>query len=148
MDGRTARRPPVISSSFPVVTALAAAALALIQVVLALMVVAVRFGKRISLGDGGDAGLNVRVRRHGNLTESAALFVAMLLMAELSGDWESALPALAATFVICSLAHPFGLTGRPGLNLARAIGTAGTHALLATAATLLAISASRRLVGG
>lgn len=136
-----------MSASFPVVTALAAAALALIQVVLAFMVVAARFGKKINLGDGGDAGLNVRVRRHGNLTESAALFVVMLLMAELSGDWASALPALAAAFVVCRLLHPFGLTGRAGVNLARVIGTGGTHALLAAAAILLTISALRRLMG-
>ena len=81
----------------------------------------VRIGKKINLGDGGDADLMSRIRAHGNFTENAPLLLlGLLALASLS-----ALPILlhifGAGFTIGRIVHAFGMAGI--LKQGRLIGT-------------------------
>lgn len=81
----------------------------------------VRIGKKINLGDGGDADLMSRIRAHGNFTENAPLLLlGLLALASLS-----ALPILlhifGAGFTFGRIVHAFGMAGI--LKQGRLIGT-------------------------
>ncbi len=130
---------------FPLVTAATAIVLALLQIGLMLYVVFGRYRFATGLGDGGDERLRRRVRMHGNLAENAPLFLILLGLTELTGEWGLAIPAIAASFVICRLAHPIGLIHSSGANPFRVTGAAGTATILICTAVLLAISLVSRM---
>jgi uncharacterized membrane protein YecN with MAPEG domain len=128
----------------PLATAAAAAALALLQTGLMMHVGFGRLRTATGLGDGGDEGLLRRIRMHGNLAENGALFLVLLGLAEISGDWGMAVPAIAAAFVICRLAHAFGLSRGSGPNPFRFVGAMGTATVMIALAALLAVSVVSR----
>jgi uncharacterized protein len=129
---------------FPLITAATAVVLALLQVSLMFLVVAGRVKTKTSLGDGGSAALERRIRMHGNLAENAPLFLVLLGLTELSGDWRRTVPVIAAFFVLCRLAHPIGLNISRGPSPLRVIGAAGTALALTLIAALLAVSVISR----
>lgn len=67
------------------VTVVVTSVLAAIFLVLVFRVIQLRYITRTSLGDGGDAGLMRAIRGHGNFNEYAPLFIALLLVGELTG---------------------------------------------------------------
>jgi uncharacterized protein len=125
---------------FPLVTAATAIVLALLQIGLMLHVGFGRMQSATGLGDGGDEGLLRRIRMHGNLAENAPLFLILLGLTELTGDWGLAIPAVAAFFVLCRLAHPIGLSRSSGASPLRGIGAMGTALAYICTAVLLTIS--------
>jgi uncharacterized protein len=135
------------SPHFPLITAATAVVLALLQVALMTFVVVGRVKTRTSLGDGGSAALETRIRMHGNLAENAPLLLILLGLTEVSGDWRLAVPVIAAFFVLCRLAHPIGLSTSTGSSLFRTFGAAGTALALILLAALLAVSVISRFPG-
>lgn len=103
--------------------------------VITLLVVAL--GTHVSLGRlrriDGEA-LRQRVRVHGNLVESAPLFVVLLAVAEGSGGDARVLHGLGAGFVVARLSHAFGMLRTAGRSVPRFLGISATWTLLSLAA--------------
>lgn len=86
-------------------------ALAVSGIYLALWVrvAALRGSRNVSIGDGGDPNLLLRIRQHGNCAEWSAFVLILMILAEGSGAPELYLHAAGGLLVIGRLAHPFGL---------------------------------------
>ncbi|WP_321500572.1 MAPEG family protein [Breoghania sp.] len=93
-----------MAASLPVTTALVSG-LAILFLVLTARVIRLRIRHRVSLGDGGNAELTRAIRGHGNLVESAPLFVLMLLLAELQGANTWLIGVLAGGFLVGRTMH-------------------------------------------
>ncbi|MBX9647045.1 MAG: MAPEG family protein [Xanthobacteraceae bacterium] len=130
---------------FPSITAATAVVLALLQTSLMLNVSLSRTKSSTGLGDGGDEGLLRRIRMHGNLAENAAMFLVLLGLTEMTGEWGLAIPVIAASFVLFRLAHPIGLSLTSGPSAPRIIGAVGTVIAFICTASLLAISVFGRM---
>ena len=96
----------------PSVTPIYAAVLALLFVALSMRVIGLRFRRRVSLGDGGDAELMQRIRAQANCAEYAPFGVLLLLIAELTGAPVWALHLSGLCLLAGRLAHGVALSGR------------------------------------
>ncbi len=106
----------------------------LLLVILAARVTLLRRSAGISLGTGGDAALERRVRAHGNAAENMPLFLLALFMASALGLAPWMVHAFGASFTLARLAQAYGVSA-PHMT-ARKIGTSVswlTMALLAVA---------------
>lgn len=110
----------------PIVSALTAGVLILAQMLLLMLTVRMRRKARQSLGDGTDPALQKAVRRHGNFTENAAIFVVALALAEMLGMGRMLVEAMAGLFVASRLLHAVGLSMTRTVNWMRLVGVAGT----------------------
>lgn len=119
----------------PILTAYTAAFIAIFQVGL-MMAVGLNRGKSgIAFGDGGDDIMLRKIRRHGNLTENAPIFLILLALLELTGGPYLAVAGFAGLFIIARLSHAVALSGGPGAT--RPIGALGTIlSITGTAGTL------------
>ena len=79
-------------------------------VVLGARVVGRRRAAQVSTGDGGDAGLNLRIRTHGNASEYIPAFLVGLFMTASLGTAVMPVHALGATFTLGRLMHAVGLS--------------------------------------
>ncbi len=127
---------------FPIITAGVAGIIGIMQYVLMLTVGAVRGQRNLSFGDGGDEEFQKKIRRHGNLAENAALFIVLLALLELSGQYATLVMIFGGLFVIARISHALSMTGSlPAVPL-RPIGAIGTLISgLGTAGMLLYIAA-------
>jgi uncharacterized protein len=107
----------------PTITALYAGLLALLYLALAGLVVAHRRRARVGLGTGSDKALERAVRVHGNFAEYAPLFLALLLVAELSGAGAILLHGAGSAFFLARVGHAFGLSQSSGTSAGRFVGT-------------------------
>jgi len=114
----------------PVVSAFYAALTALLCVALSSLVISQRFGKAISLGDGGDPTMSRAMRVFGNFAEYAALVIVLLALAEILGVSRTWLHIYGAAFVLGRIAHAVGLYRTPKPNIFRASGVTLTLAAL------------------
>jgi len=130
-------------ATFPYITAATAIALAVLQMLLMLYTARGRGKYRAGLGDGGNPALLQRIRMHGNLAENAPLFLILLGLTEISGQWSMAVPLFAAAFIVVRLSHALGLSISSGVSLFRFVGVVGTLACILGLAALLAITLSR-----
>lgn len=110
----------------PVVSALTAGVLIVLQMLLLLTVVFARRSNRQSLGDGGNADMLRAIRRHGNLAENAAIFVVCAALLEMLGESRAILEILCAAFVLGRLSHAIGLSLGRTVNIFRFIGAVTT----------------------
>ena len=124
--------------NLPLYTALAAAALAVLQVILMARVIAQRGKTEQVIGDGGHEDLVRAIRTHGNLIENAPVFLVALLIAETIAGSNMVVLGLAVVFVLARLAHAFGLGTNSGVSVARFVGTLGTMLSTVTVAGYLA----------
>jgi uncharacterized membrane protein YecN with MAPEG domain len=92
-----------------VVTPLYALPVALIYLILWARVTAARAQKKISIGDGGDAALRLRIRQHGNCAEWSTFVLILMMLAEGAGAPTSYLHLSGGLLLIGRVAHPFGL---------------------------------------
>lgn len=99
-----------MSLSPPVISAVTAGVLILMQMALLFSVVRARRANRQSLGDGGHPGMLVAIRRHGNLAENAAIFIAGFALLELLRGGGIGLAVMCAAFVLARLSHVIGLS--------------------------------------
>ncbi len=107
------------------VTLTIAAALALLNVGLAIRVSRLRLGGHTA----GHAPLDTRMRTHANFVEYAPFVLILLALIELGGGSPFWLWIAGAAFVLARLAHAFGMD-RPAPNPFRAGGAVVTWALL------------------
>ena len=121
--------------TLPIVSAMVASVLLLMQITLMVSVGLHRNRGGISLGYGEDIELQRKIRRHGNLAENAAIFIATLALGEILGLSTNLLTGLGAAFVLGRLFHAFafsspsGSYGGAGSGLylaARGLGAMGT----------------------
>ena len=64
---------------------------------------------KISMGDGGDTQAMLRMRRHGNLVETAALTLLAMAIIEINGAPHAVLHGLGIAYLLARIAHPIGL---------------------------------------
>ena len=108
---------------FPVISGATAAGVAVLTTALAVYIGAGRFRYKVSLGDGGNDDLHRRVRMHGNLIEIAPLFLILMALTEMTGAHDGLVRVIGPLFLLCRLAHAYGLSARySGPNVVRALG--------------------------
>lgn len=124
------------------VTAIYAALVAVLAVVLAARVVPLRRSRRVGLGDGGDRVLQRAIRMHANLVEHAPLALVLMAACELNDAPSWLLHGLGAALVAGRLLHVLGLSRSSGISFGRTAGMALTWTMMlagALAAVILAL---------
>ena len=111
-------------TSMPITLA-TGALLALILLVLSARVAAGRFKYSVSLGDGGNADLNCRVRSQANFIEYVPLVLILMALIESAGGNRIVLLAAGGIMVAARISHPIGMPLRAP-NPFRFLGTVGT----------------------
>jgi len=96
------------------ITALTAAALALLLVFLSITTIRMRMKHRAPYGDAGQHELNCAIRAHGNLAEYAPTGIVLIALLEIGGANSTALYIAAAAFVAARLLNAIGLFNPPG----------------------------------
>ncbi len=112
--------------TLPIIAALAAAFLAVMQVILMVSVGNRRRMSEISFGDGGDADMLRIMRRHGNFVENAPMFLIVLSLLEILGGSQSIVLGLAAVFIVTRISHAIALSSATSPTAFRAVGALGT----------------------
>jgi hypothetical protein len=110
----------------PLVSALTGGVLIIMQMLLMLAVVRARRRNRQSLGDGGKPEVLQAIRRHGNLAENAALFIAGFALLELIDGHGPSLEIMCAAFVLARISHAIGLSMPKTVNNFRVAGIGAT----------------------
>ncbi len=124
--------------TLPLTTALVAAVLAVLQVVLMMTVGNKRRAESISLGDGGNQDLLRLTRRHGNLIENAPMFLILLMLLELLGGASNTVLILGGIFVLARFSHALALSSADSPLVLRVFGALGTIIGLLGSAGVLA----------
>jgi uncharacterized membrane protein YecN with MAPEG domain len=130
-------------ANFPYITAATAIFVAVFQMLLLLYTARGRGRYQTGLGEGDSPLLLRRIRMHGNLAENAPLFLILLGLTEISGQWAQLVPWFAIAFVVIRLSHALGLRLSSGLSIFRFVGAVGTVAIVLGLAGLLAITLAR-----
>lgn len=125
------------------VTALYVSLLAVLVVILALLVVRLRRGLKVGIGDGGNRDLARAIRVHGNAIESAPLFLILLAVYEINGGNASLLHVFGGAFFVSRVLHARGMLATAGASRGRVLGTIGTNTCLLG----LAIANALRVLG-
>ncbi|WP_395683554.1 MAPEG family protein [Dokdonella sp.] len=119
------------------ITGIYAALGTLLVLALALRVSAVRHGKRIHLGDGGDEGVLRRIRAHANAVENLPLALLLLLLLELNQSQPLLLHVCGCVLIAGRLLHALGMSVRSGGQFGRFTGTLLTWGVMMVMAVLL-----------
>jgi len=123
------------------ITPIYVALIALWMVYLAVRVAQGRGKFSVSLGDGGNEDLNVRVRGFGNLIEYAPMALLILLLLELQGLPDLWLHIYGGVLVVLRIIHPLALFGQTTptkmQRLGRMVSAGGTLLLLLIGAAAL-----------
>ena len=114
------------TTPLPLVSAVTAGILIIMQMILTIAVVRARIGNRQSLGHGGHAELERAIRRHGNFAENAAIFIAGFTLLELIGASRWSLTIMCGVFVLGRISHIVGLSLPTSVNAFRRIGIVAT----------------------
>lgn len=123
------------------ITAIYAAILAVMYVVLALAVVRQRFKLRVGLGDGQQPELIKAIRIHGNFAEYVPLLLVIMLIAEQQQAAAWQLHLLGALTLGGRLLHLTGLSRTSGTSIPRFLGMISTFGALLCGAVFLLIKA-------
>jgi len=115
--------------TMPVVSAITAGVLIILQMLLMLRTALTRRTAGPSLGEGSDATLLRRSRRHGNLAENAAIFIAGFTLLELMGEQRLWMEIACGLFVAARLLHVIGLSQKSTVNGFRVVGVVATFAI-------------------
>ncbi|MGI9323907.1 MAG: MAPEG family protein [Pseudomonadales bacterium] len=121
----------------PSIIILYAGILGLMAVVLAAPAGLLRGKLGVSVGDGGNMGLLLAMRRHGNFAESVPILLIIIGFLEMNGVSGTAIHAMGGILVLARVAHAMGLK-EDIQNPLRGIG-AGATALLTVVASIWAI---------
>lgn len=113
-----------------VVTPIYAGLLALLYVFLSLRVIRLRRAQRISLGDGGDAQMQRRMRVHGNFAEYVPLALVLMFLAEWLGQPTWLIHLMGALLLIGRAAHAYGVSQTPQILPLRVGGMVSTIAAI------------------
>ncbi len=119
------------------ITGIYAALATLLVLVLALRVSAVRHGKRVGIGDGGDADLQRRVRAHANAIENLPIALLLMLLLELNQTQRAWLHVFGCVLILGRVLHAFGITLYSGPSTGRFVGSLLTWLAMFAMAVLL-----------
>ncbi len=111
---------------YPVITALTAGVIVIIQMGLMLYAASGRGKYRQGLGDGGKPELLQRMRMHGNLTENAPIILIVMGLLETAGVAQGIMAVAGAIFVLARVMHPLGLMRSSGTTAFRFVGAIST----------------------
>lgn len=117
------------------VTTLWTALIALWVLLLMLVVVRLRWTRRVGLGDGGDKDLTKAIRIHGNAIETMPIALLLMLGYELGGGLPWLLHVCGATLLASRVLHASGLRRSSGSSAGRMLGSI----LWATVVVVLAV---------
>ena len=106
----------------PVISAFTAGILILLQSALVFAAANQRRQHGPSVGEPTDLNVTRAVRRHGNLAENAAIFIACIALFEMLGGGRVWVEVLCAAFVAARLLHAFGLSLKNTTNAFRVVG--------------------------
>jgi uncharacterized protein len=118
------------------VTALMAALLLPLYLILTFRVINVRRSQKISLGDGGDKAMTRRIRVHANFVETVPFALILLASAESLKAPVLALYAAGALLIAGRLMHAYGTSQSPDVLPLRGLGMVCTLTSMIVAATL------------
>lgn len=99
---------------FPAITALLSVFLAFFTLKMIIDIAQIRQSEKVELQTGDSDALTRAVRVHGNMVETAPLFLIILGLLELGGGHPIAVGIFALIFVISRVMHPIGLSGKKG----------------------------------
>lgn len=120
------------------ITALYAGLLGLISLWLSFGAGSARGKAGVSIGDGGNMELLLAIRKHGNFTEYAPLFLILLALLEVNDVPALAIHIMGGVFVVARICHGVGLKADTMTGAGRLIGAGGT-ALVTAVASIWAI---------
>ena len=126
------------------VTAICAALLTPIFLILSFRVIALRRAARTALGDGGDPVLLRRMRVHANFAEYVPFAIVLIAFAESLRAPGWLLHALGAVLLVGRIAHAIGVSRSPEPLAWRVFGVAATVTALLLAGRVLELRARRR----
>ena len=110
----------------PVTSAILAAFLGLLGVLLTVQVIMNRVRLKITTGDGGNTDLARVIRAHANFAEQVPLAVLLFMLAEMAGAPRMALYVLGALLVVARILSAWGLSSSAGLSFGRQSGAGMT----------------------
>jgi hypothetical protein len=105
-------------------------ALGLVYVVLSFRVIGGRWRHRVSLGDGGNAAMQRRIRAHANFAEYVPLLLLLMALLELAGASRGALVPCGIALVVGRVLHAIGIEIPKAPNPYRFLGGLITFGLL------------------
>ena len=120
------------------ITALYAALLAVLFLVLTVRTLNYRRTQQVEIGDGGDKHLLRRIRVHGNFAEYVPFALILIGLAEALGLAASAVHGLGLLLLAGRAVHAYGLSQNPHILAMRAGGMLATLAAIALAAAACA----------
>lgn len=123
----------------PRITALYAAPLALLFIVLAFRVIGQRYRTRTALGTGNDPGLERAVRVHANFAEYAPIALLLILLAELLGAAGWWLHLSGAGLLVGRALHAYGVSQSPENLRLRQVGMVLTFSVIIAGAIALPV---------
>jgi uncharacterized membrane protein YecN with MAPEG domain len=123
------------------ITALYAALLAPLFVLLALRVIAVRRRARVAVGDGGDTELQRRMRVQANFAEYVPFALLLLALAEGLGSAPALIHVLGLALLGGRLSHAWGMSQAQEVFGFRVAGMIATFTVIAAAALLCLLGA-------
>ena len=112
--------------------------IALLAMILGAMVSIHRAKANISILHGDDMQLAEKMRRHGNLAETAPFALLLLIVAEASGGSAMWLHIAGIILVISRLLHPLGLKHENPNEILRGVGAGGTSISMLISIVLIA----------
>ena len=119
------------------ITGIYVALATLLVLILAVRVSMGRRAARVHIGDGGQSGLLLRIRAHGNAVEYLPLGLLLLLMLELNQTQPLWLHVFGCVLLIGRIAHAIGLSMSSKESVGRFLGTALTWSVMLVMAVLL-----------
>jgi hypothetical protein len=131
----------------PVISAFTAGILILLQTALVFAAVNQRRLHGPSLGESTDPNVTRAIRRHGNLAENAAIFIACIALLEMLGGGRLWVELLCGAFVLARLLHALGLSLRNTVNPFRVAGVVLTVAVGLGLGVRLVLIAAPHLAG-
>lgn len=124
------------------ITALYAALLALLLVVLGLQVVRTRIREKVSLGDGNNPAMLAAMRVHANAAETIPVALLLMLLLELNGGGPIGLHLAGGVLLAGRVMHAWGLTRPRKVNRWRQLGMVLTWAVTIGLAIALLLGAA------
>ncbi|MCK0070781.1 MAPEG family protein [Kordiimonas laminariae] len=108
------------------ITPFAAALLGMLQISLMIPVGRARGQIGVPIGDNGNTELLRKIRRHGNLTENAPIFLILLTLLEISNASKILVVIFAILFVTARISHVIAFSASETPAFFRAFGALGT----------------------
>jgi uncharacterized protein len=125
------------------ITGIYAAVLALIMIALSSHVSMQRGKANVSILDGGNAELQLRMRRHGNFVENVPMALLLMLLAELDGVGSTWIHAAGLLLVAGRILHAIGLRADKATALRLAGGVGSTLSSLLMVGNIIYLLATK-----